>query len=244
MKLDILAFSAHPDDCELSCGGTIINQVKKGRQVGIVDLTKGELGTRGTPASRAVEAANAAKILGISVRENLDLGDGFFENSKKEQLAVISMLRKYQPDIVFANALTDRHPDHGKGAQLLKDAFFLSGLEKVETELNGKTQLKWKPRLLLYYVQSQYIQPDIVVDISNSFEQKMQAIYAYTSQFYNPQYKESGKRQAAETFISSPHFIKLLEARAIEYGNLHGFQYAEGFNMSYTPGVKDITQIF
>jgi len=238
MKLDILAFGAHPDDCELSCGGTIINQVKKGYSVGIIDLTQGELGTRGTPESRTAEAENSAKILGITIRENLNLGDGFFENAKKEQLAVITMLRKYQPDIVFANALSDRHPDHSKGAQLLRDACFLSGLEKVETELNGQTQIKWRPRLLLHYIQSQYLQPDLVVDISDCFEQKMQAIKAFTTQFHNPQSSEP------ETYISSPQFLKLLKARAIEYGNLQGFQYAEGFNLSYPPGVKDIVKIY
>lgn len=238
MKLDILAFAAHPDDCELSCGGTIINHVNKGYKVGIVDLTRGELGTRGTAEQRAIESKNASKILGIHARENLDLGDGFFKNEKNEQLAVIKMLRKYQPDIVFANALTDRHPDHGKGAQLLIDACFLSGLEKIASEIDGQVQSKWRPRLLLHYVQSQYLKPDFVVDISNSFEQKMEAIRAFTSQFHNPESNEP------ETYISSPHFLKLLEARAVEYGNLNGFLYAEGFNMSYTPGIKDVLQIF
>jgi len=238
MKLDILAFAAHPDDCELSCGGTIIKQVNLGYKVGIVDLTRGELGTRGTPEQRDIESKNASKILGIHARENLDLGDGFFKNEKKEQLEVIKMIRKYQPDIVFANALSDRHPDHGKGAQLLKDAFFLSGLEKISTELDGQVQSKWRPRLLLHYIQSQYLKPDFVVDISDSFEQKMKAIKAFTTQFHNPESNEP------ETYISSPQFLKLLKARAIEFGNLQGFKYAEGFNMSYTPGIKDVIQIF
>lgn len=244
MKLDILAFAAHPDDIELACGGTIISQTQKGRKVGIVDLTQGELGTRGTVEQRKVESGNASKILGIQVRENLDLGDGFFQNTIKEQMAVIKMIRKYKPDVIFANAVDDRHPDHKKGANLLKDAFFLSGLEKVVTTLNDDVstpqtpQTPWRARILLHYIQSKWLQPDFVVDITETFDKKMEAIQAFTSQFYNPDSDEP------ETFISSKHFLELIRARAIESGNLRGFKYAEGFNMSYTPGVKDILQIF
>lgn len=237
MKLDILAFAAHPDDVELSCAGTIIAEVEKGKTAGIIDLTQGELGTRGSVEQRFKEAAAAAKILGLSARENLNLGDGTFKNSFTEQKAVITAIRKYTPDIVLANAITDRHPDHGKAAELLKDACFLSGLKKIKTKLNGEEQEAWRPRLLLHYIQSQWINPDVVIDISHTFDKKMESIRAYSTQFYNPNSHEP------ETFISSPHFIELLKARAIEMGNLQGFTYAEGFTMAYPPGVKSLNDI-
>lgn len=237
MKLDILAFAAHPDDVELSCAGTIIAEVEKGKTAGIIDLTQGELGTRGSVEQRFKEAAAAAKILGLSARENLNLGDGIFKNSFTEQKAIITVIRKYKPEIVLANAITDRHPDHGKGAELLRDSCFLSGLKKIKTKLNGEEQEAWRPRLLLHYIQSQWINPDVVIDISHTFDKKMESIRAYSTQFYNPNSHEP------ETFISSPHFIELLKARAIEMGNLQGFTYAEGFTMAYPPGVKSLNDI-
>lgn len=238
MKLDILAFAAHPDDVELSCAGTIIAEVQKGKTAGIIDLTQGELGTRGTVVMRFKEAEVASKIMGLSVRENLNLGDGIFKNDSTAQKAIIKAIRKYQPAIVLANAITDRHPDHGRGAALLRDAFFFSGLEKIETKDNGQLQTAWRPRLLLHYIQSQWINPDFVVDISHTYEKKMEAIKAYGSQFHNPNSNEPA------TFISSLQFMKLLEARAIELGNLQGFKYAEGFTMAYAPGVKNLDDVF
>jgi len=238
MKLDILAFAAHPDDVELSCAGSIIAEVQKGKTAGIIDLTQGELGTRGSAEIRFKEAETAAKIMGLSVRENLNLGDGTFKNSITEQKAIITAIRKYQPDIVLANAITDRHPDHGKGADLLRDACFLSGLQKIETSIDSSIQKIWRPRLLLHYIQSQWINPDVVMDISHTFDKKMEAVYAYGTQFHNPNSKEP------KTFISSPQFLKLLEARAIELGNLQGFKYAEGFTMAYPPGVKSLENVF
>jgi len=238
MKLDILAFAAHPDDVELSCAGSIIAEVQKGKTAGIIDLTQGELGTRGSAEIRFKEAETAAKIMGLSVRENLNLGDGTFKNSITEQKAIITAIRKYQPDIVLANAITDRHPDHGKGAALLRDACFLSGLQKIETSIDSSIQKIWRPRLLLHYIQSQWINPDVVMDISHTFDKKMEAVYAYGTQFHNPNSNEP------KTFISSPQFLKLLEARAIELGNLQGFKYAEGFTMAYPPGVKSLENVF
>lgn len=238
MKLDILAFSAHPDDVELSCAGTLIAAAQKGKTVGIIDLTEGELGTRGTVEMRFKEAEAASKIMGVTVRENLNLGDGTFKNNLTEQKAIIKKIRKYQPDIVLANAITDRHPDHGRAANLLRDAFFFSGLEKIETKDEGKIQKVWRPRLLLHYIQSQWVNPNLVVDISHTFDKKMEAVKAYTSQFHNPNSKEPA------TFISSPQFMKLIEARAIEFGNLQGFTYAEGFTMTYPPGVKSLGDVY
>jgi len=238
MKLDILAFAAHPDDVELSCAGTIISEVQKGKTAGVIDLTQGELGTRGSVELRFKEAEAASKIMGLSVRENLNLGDGTFKNSFTEQKTIITAIRKYKPDIVLANAITDRHPDHGKGAELIRVANFLSGLKKIKTELEGKEQEAWRPPLLLHYIQSQWINPDFVVDISHTFDKKMESIRAYGTQFYNPNSEEP------ETFISSPHFLELQKARAIEMGNLQGFTYAEGFTMAYPPGVKRLGDIF
>jgi len=238
MKLDLLAFAAHPDDVELSCAGTIIAEIQKGKTAGIIDLTQGELGTRGSVELRFKEADAAAKIIGLTIRENLNLGDGTFKNNFTEQKAIIIAIRKYKPEIVLANAITDRHPDHGKGAELLRDSCFLSGLKKIKTELNGQEQEAWRPRLLLHYIQSQWINPDFVVDITHTFDKKMESIKAYSTQFHNPNSEEP------ETFISSPHFLKLLKARAIEMGNLQGFTYAEGFTMAYPPGVKGLGDVF
>lgn len=235
MKLDILVIAAHPDDAEISCAGTIVKHVAMGHKVGIVDLTRGELGTRGTPEIRAEEAAAAAKILGVSVRENLGLKDGFFQNDPTHQLAVVRAVRKYRPSIVLANAVYDRHIDHGKGASLAYDACFLSGLVRIETEDDdGKKQQAWRPSAVYHYIQSLYIEPDFIVDVSDQWETKMKAIRAFRSQFYDPQSNE------VETYISSPHFIKMLEARAIDLGHAIGGLYGEGFTVRRYPGVNSL----
>lgn len=235
MKLDILVLAAHPDDAELGCGGTIARHTAKGDKVGIVDLTRGELGTRGTPETRAQEAAASAQILGVSVRENLGLSDGFFQNSPDSQLAVIRAIRKYQPRIVLANAVYDRHVDHGKAASLAYDASFLSGLVKIQTtDENGKNQLPWRPDAVYHYVQSQFIVPHFVVDISDYWDTKMKAIKAFSSQFYDPSSTEP------ETYISKPGFLRMLEARAVEYGHAIGVTYGEGFTSRRFPGVTDL----
>lgn len=234
MKLDILAFGAHPDDVELGCGGTIAKEIALGKKVGIIDLTRGELGTRGSAAIRDQEAAAAAKILGVSVRENLNMRDGFFVNDKEHQLAIIRMLRKYKPDIVLCNAIEDRHIDHGKGSALVSDAAFLSGLIKVETEYNGEKQTAWRPKLVYHYIQWKNIKPDFVVDISGYNEKRVAAILAYGSQFYNPDNKEP------ETPIATKNFLESLNYRAQDLGRLIGVDYAEGFTVERYLGVNSL----
>lgn len=237
MKLDILVLASHPDDAELGCGGTIAKHVSMGLKVGIVDLTKGELGTRGTPETRAKEAADAAKTLGIAVRENLGLRDGFFRHNEHDQLAVIAAIRKYQPDIVLANALRDRHPDHGKGADLAFECCFLAGLSKVKTELNGTVQNPWRPRNLYHYIQSDFIEPDFIVDVSDFWETKMNAIRQFRSQFHDPSSKEP------ETYISSPAFLSKIEARGIDLGTAIGVKYGEGFNVRRFIGIGNLKDL-
>ena len=235
MKLDILVLAAHPDDAEISCAGTIASHVAMGRKVGIVDFTKGELGTRGTVEIRAKEAAASAAILGVSVRENLGLKDGFFQNDPTHQLAVVRAIRKYQPSIVLANAIHDRHIDHGKGAALAHDACFLSGLIRIETlDDEGKKQAPWRPAAVYHYIQSLYIEPDFIVDVSDYWHIKMEALKAFRSQFYDPQSDET------ETYISSPSFIKMVEARAIDWGHAIGTKYGEGFTTRRYPGVNSL----
>ncbi len=238
MKLDILAIAAHPDDAELSCGATLYQHALDGKKTGIVDLTTGQLGTRGTPALRIKESHEAAKILKLAVRENLEMEDGFFLNDKAHQLRLITAIRKYQPDILLINAPHDRHPDHGKGAQLASDAAFLSGLAKIKTKHNGKLQDAWRPKNVYHYIQAVHIKPDFVVDISDSYDVKMQAILAYKSQFFNPDSKEKN------TFISSPEFLDFLKARHQEFGQIAGVKYAEGFVAQRHIGVKDLTSLF
>lgn len=238
-KLDLLVLAAHPDDAELGCGGTIIKHVQMGLKVGVIDLTRGELGTRGTASTRAEEAADSAKILGLAARENLGLPDGFFENSRTHQLVVIRALRKYKPTIVIANALADRHPDHGKGAKLAHDACFLSGLKKIETTEGGELQELWRPELLLHMIQSNYRKPDIIVDVTAVWEQKMKAVQAYKTQFHQPD-AEPDKEQ---TFISTPGFLKFLESRAREYGQQAGVEFAEGFEVVKPPLVNDLRNL-
>ena len=225
MKLDILAFGAHPDDVELGCAGTILKEIALGKTVGIVDLTRGELGTRGSADLRDQEAAAAAQILGVSVRENLRFKDGFFANDELHQLEVIKMIRKYQPEIVLCNAIEDRHIDHGKGSQLVSDACFLSGLMKIETQLDGKTQQAWRPKLVYHYIQWNDIKPDFVVDITGFTDKKVASILAYKSQFHDPNSNEP------ESPITSKNFLESLNYRTQDLGRLVGVEHAEGFTV-------------
>jgi bacillithiol biosynthesis deacetylase BshB1 len=237
MKLDILAFGSHPDDVELGCGGTLAKEISLGKKVGIIDLTRGELGTRGSVEIRNQEAADAAKILGVSVRENLDMRDGFFVNDEIHQLEIIKMLRKYKPEIVICNAIDDRHIDHGKGSQLVSDACFLSGLMKIETELNGEKQQAWRPKLVYHYMQWKNLIPDFVVDISGFNEKRIKAILAYSSQFYNPNSNEP------ETLIASKNFLESLNYRAQDLGRLIGTDYAEGFTFEIYLAVNSLSDL-
>lgn len=237
MKLDILAFGAHPDDVELSASGTLINHIKKGYKCGIVDLTNGELGTRGTAETRKSEAEAASKIMGLHIRENLNMSDGYFLNDKTHKLEIVRMIRKYRPQIVMGNAINDRHPDHGRGSDLLTDSVFLSGLLKVETMDSGVRQEPWRPTAVYHYIQDRYIKPDFVVDISEEWEQKMESVLAYKTQFYQP------GTSGPETAISTREFLDFLKGRAIEFGRPAGFKYGEGFTVERTPGLVDLTYL-
>ena len=223
LKLDILAFGAHPDDVELGCAGTIAKEISKGKFVGIIDLTQGELGTRGTAQTRKEEASTASKILGVSVRENLKFADGFFLNNKEHQLEIIKKIRQYQPEIILCNAIEDRHIDHGKGSQLVSDAIFLSGLRKIETSLDNKLQNPWRPKQVYHYIQWKDLTPDFVVDITGFMDIKLEAVHAYKTQFYDPNSKEP------QTPISSKNFTDSIKYRASNLGRLIGTNYAEGF---------------
>ena len=223
MKLDILAFGVHPDDVELGCAGTIMAAIDQGKKVGIVDLTRGELGTRGTPTTRTQEAAAAAKIMGVDIRENLDMADGFFANDEAHQRKIIALIRKYQPDIILANAPEDRHPDHGRSAKLVSDAAFLSGLRKIETIHEGVTQNAWRPAYTFHYIQDRFIQPSFVIDITAFMERKMEAVLAYGTQFTGADTSEP------QTYISSPQFLETVKARALMLGKRIGVGYAEGY---------------
>lgn len=237
MKLDILAFGAHPDDVELGAGGTLALQAKRGQKTGIIDLTRGEMGTRGTPEKRTEEAAKAAKILGCAVRENLDMRDGFITNSEPYQMAVITAIRKYQPEVVLYNAHTDRHPDHGNASTLVREACFKAGLEKIETTLNGVKQQRWRPKTAYQYIQYYSLQPDFIVDISASFTTKMESILAHDSQFYQENSTES------TTVIASKNFFKSIEGRAREYGQRIYTEYGEGFLAERTLGISNISDL-
>lgn len=224
MKLDILAFGVHPDDVELGCSGTLLVEKLKGKKTGIIDLTRGELGTRGSAEIREQEAAAAAKILQLDTRENLGLADGFFKNDEAHQRKVIAAIRKYQPEIVLCNAPEDRHPDHGRSAQLVEDACFLSGLRKIETtDETGKLQEAWKPKYVFNYIQDRYLHPSFVIDISEVIEQKTESIKAYGTQFYNPHHDEP------ETYISTPDFLDSIIYRSKMLGKMIGVKHAEGF---------------
>ncbi|MEA1786191.1 bacillithiol biosynthesis deacetylase BshB1 [Arenibacter sp. GZD96] len=227
MKLDILVFGSHPDDAELGAGATIAKEVANGKKVGIIDLTRGELGTRGSAELRAKEAAAAARILGLSARENLEFADGFFTNDREHQLKIIQVLRKYRPEIVLCNAVDDRHIDHAKGSKLVSDACFLSGLVKIDTKAEGDDQWQevWRPKVVYHYIQWKDLKPDFVVDVSAFIEKKTEAILAYSSQFYDP------KSDAPQTPISSKNFIDSINYRARDLGRLVGVDYAEGFTV-------------
>jgi len=235
LKLDILVLSVHPDDAELGCSGTILKHIALGKKVGMVDLTRGELGTRGSAEIRDQEAAASAKILGLAVRENLGLPDGFFENTREYQLKVISAIRKYQPSIVITNAYHDRHPDHGRANELVETSAFLAGLRKIETSVDGALQDAWRPDLVLHFIQDNYIRPDILIDVTDFWDKKIESIRAFGSQFHNPEWE--GEPQ---TYISSPEFINVVAARAMEFGKSIGVKYAEGFTSRKILGVDNL----
>ncbi len=237
MKLDILAFGAHPDDVELGCAATIAKEISLGKKVGIIDLTRGELGTRGSAALRDKEAAKAAEILGVSVRENLGFADGFFKNDKEHQLEIIKMIRKYQPEIVLCNAIDDRHIDHPKGSNLVSDACFLSGLVKIATKLDGVQQEKWRPKQVYHYIQWKNIEPDFVVDVTGFMNKKVASVLAYSSQFFNPESKEP------ETPITSKNFTDSIEYRARDLGRLINVDFAEGFTSERYVAVENLSKL-
>ncbi|WP_350286063.1 bacillithiol biosynthesis deacetylase BshB1 [uncultured Croceitalea sp.] len=239
MKLDILVFGAHPDDAELGAGGTIAKEIANGKRVGIVDLTRGELGTRGTAEIRDKESTKAAVILGVTVRENLEFADGFFTNDREHQLEIIRMVRKYQPEIVLCNSIDDRHIDHGKGSKLVSDACFLSGLVKIDTKEDGAEnwQQPWRPKLVYHYIQWKNLEPDFVVDISGFISKKTEAILAYSSQFFDPNSDEP------ETPISSKNFIDSINYRARDLGRLVGVDYAEGFTVERYIAVDNLDKL-
>ena len=229
MKLDILVFGAHPDDVELGCGGTVIKEVKAGKKVGVIDLTRGELGTRGTANTRNTETKLASEIMGVSIRENMDFKDGFFKDDEEHKLALIKKIRKYQPEIVITNSVSDRHPDHGRGAEITVDACFLAGLEKIVTG-----QKIWRPRSIYHYIQFNYLTPDVVVDISAEMEVKLKAVKAYSTQFFNPESNEN------ETIISSQGFLESISYRAQDLGRQSNCEYAEGFLAHQLPKVNTL----
>lgn len=234
MKLDILAIAAHPDDVELGCSGTLLKHIHSGSKAGVIDLTRGELGTRGNAEIRDAEAEAASRIMGLSARENMKFRDGFFQNDEFHQMELIKKIRFYQPEIVLANAFSDRHPDHPKGSQLITQSVFLSGLNKIVTEYQGQSQDPWRPKAVYHFIQSNYLKPDFVVDISDFWEKKMESIMAYGSQFHNPDSSEP------ETFISSSQFLEMVRARALDLGKSIGVRYAEGFNVERVPGVNGL----
>ena len=235
IKLDVLALGAHPDDVEMSCAGTLLASMAAGKKVGIVDFTRGELGTRGTPAIRAAEAAAASKVLGIAIRENLGLPDGFFRNEREHQLPLIAAIRRYQPDVVLANAIDDRHPDHGRGAQLAIDACFLAGLRMIETfGDDGLPQAAWRPKNVYHYIQDRQLPPAFVVDITLYWAKKWEAIQAFNTQFFNPNLNEP------QTYLSSQEFGRFMEARAREFGHIIGVEFGEGFTVARPVGVREV----
>ena len=234
-KLDILVLPVHPDDAELGCAGVILQAIASGKKVGVADLTRGELGTRGSAEIRAQEAAAAAEILGLTIRENLELPDGFFQNTPEYQLKVVEVIRKYQPDIIITNAFHDRHPDHGRASYLVEASAFLAGLRKIETSFDGKAQEAWRPNLVLHFIQDRYIEPDVVIDVTQYWDKKVESIRAYGSQFHNPEWKNE-----PQTYISSPDFIRIIEGRAMEFGKSIQVKYAEGFTSKKILGVDNL----
>ncbi len=235
IKLDILAVGVHPDDVELSCAGTLLRQISLGNTVGLLDLTLGELGTRGSAAIRTQEAMNAAKMMGALVREQLDLEDGFFVQNRDNLLKTIRIIRKYRPEIVLANAIEDRHPDHGRAAKLTAEACFLSGLIKIDTyDTEGVLQKAWRPKVVYHYIQDRSLKPDFAIDISDFVDKKFELIMAYKSQFFNADSSEP------MTPISSPAFLDSIRGKDAVYGRYMGVAYAEGYNVARTIGVKDL----
>jgi len=231
MKVDILAFGAHPDDVELSAAASLLKHIQQGKKVALVDLTEGELGSRGTIETRYEEAKAASKILGIEDRVNLKMADGFFEHSQENLLKIVEQIRHFKPDIVLANAVEDRHPDHGKASKLVSDACFLAGLVKIKTNLNGENQLPHRPKMVFHYIQDRYIKPDFVVDVTGFEEQKFESIRAYKTQFFDPNSTEP------QTPISGKDFFEFLRGRMSEFGRSIGVQYAEGFTVERIAGV-------
>ena len=234
MKLNVLAIGVHPDDVELSCAGVLLLEKNNGNKTGIIDLTQGELGTRGSAKTRTEEAAKAASILNVDIRENLLMADGFLQNDKAHQLKIVESIRKYQPEIILCNAIEDRHPDHAKGSRLVADAAFLSGLIKIETFLNGQLQQPFRPKYVLHYIQDRYLQPDFVVDITSVMDAKLDSIKAYSTQFYNPDLNEP------QTYISTPDFLESVIYRAKMLGKMIGVKYAEGFTSEKMIGIKSL----
>jgi N-acetylglucosamine malate deacetylase 1 len=234
MKLDVLAFGVHPDDVELGCAGVLVTEKINGKKTGIIDLTQGELGTRGSATIRKEEATAAAKILNVDVRQNLKMADGFFENNEAHQRQIITVLRKYQPEIIICNAPEDRHPDHGRSAALVADAAFLSGLMKIETIENGALQNAWRPKYVLQYIQDRYLTPDLVFDITAAFDKKIESVKAYATQFYNAESDDKN-----QTYISTPEFLDGVIARAAMFGKMIGVKYGEGFISKKIIGLKN-----
>jgi N-acetylglucosamine malate deacetylase 1 len=235
MKLDVLAIGSHPDDVELGCSGTLLKEVQRGKKVGIIDLTQGELGTRGTIETRYQEAAESAKILGIAARENLKMRDGFFQNDEEHQRKLITVLRKYQPEIVIGKILEDRHPDHGRAGLLIYDSCFLSGLRQINTyNEDGSEQVKWRPKMLLHYIQDRFYEPDIIIDVSDVWEKRLASIKAFKTQFYNPDLKEP------QSYISSPDFLEAITSRARLLGKRIGVKFGEGFISKKSIGINNL----
>ena len=237
MKVDILAFAAHPDDIEISCGGTILKHIQMGYKVAIVDLTQGELGTRGSAQTRKKESNEAAKILGLAARENLKMKDGFFDGSEENKKKIIQAIRFYQPELILANSITDRHPDHGRASKLVSDCCFLSGLSKIKTKSGDRNQHAWRPKAIYHYIQDYYIKPDIIVDITGFMDLKIKSIASFKSQFYNPLSKEP------ETPISDKHFFDFIEGRARQFGRLIQTEFAEGFTVEVPIKVDDLSKL-
>ena len=235
--MDSLAFAAHPDDVELSCSGTIMKAISQGKQVGVIDLTQGELGSRGTIETRYAEAGEASTIMGLSIRENLKMADGFFAINEENKRLIIQMIRKYRPQIVLANAIEDRHPDHGRAAKLVSEACFLAGLRKIETVLDGQIQEAYRPKAVYHYIQDHYIKPDFVVDVTEFVDRKIEAIKAYKTQFYDPNSNEP------ETPISGAEFFDFIKGRMLQFGRPIGVRYGEGFTVEREIGVEDLCDL-
>ena len=237
IKLDVMAMAVHPDDAELGCSGTLMVQADLGWKTGIVDLTRGELGTRGTAETRKKEAEAATKVMDLDIRENLGLADGFFEPSRENKMKLIRVIRKYRPEIVLANAPQDRHPDHGRASKLIYDSCFLAGLRKIETEIDGVRQQAWRPKQVYYYIQDTYLEPDFIVDISSVIERKKETIRCFKTQF------NADQKEALQTYISTPSFFKNLMNRFEMYGKMIGVSHGEGFISSKKLGVRKLDDL-